>query len=110
MERPFRRFSCYADPVKTKGGEWRWQTGRNKKQILALLLGGILLGSAAGCGELKGQEPSGDAAGNATEETPDGRWLDYEKYQDRLLENRISIPEYRNHYGTEAEQVPEYGI
>ena len=78
---------------------------KKQKQILALLLGGILLGSAAGCGELKGQEPSGDAAGNATEETPDGRWLDYEKYQDRLLENRISIPEYRNHYGTEAEQV-----
>ena len=82
---------------------------KKQKQILALLLGGILLGSAAGCGEPKGQEPSGDAAGNATEETPDGRWLDYEKYQDRLLENRISIPEYRNHYGTEAEQVRNTG-
>ena len=78
---------------------------KKQKQILTLLLGGILLGSAAGCGEPKGQEPSGDAAGNAAEETPDGRWLDYEKYKDRLLENRISIPEYRNHYGTEAEQV-----
>ena len=32
---------------------------KKQKQILALLLGGILLGSAAGCGELKGQEPSG---------------------------------------------------
>ena len=36
---------------------------KKQKQILALLLGGILLGSAAGCGEPKGQEPSGDAAG-----------------------------------------------